>query len=123
MWGIYPFLQLVCLPEVNQIVLLNMRHKSDRANEYYSMYLHRNELQEKPQYRHVCRFRRDELDAYPWRSHGQPLTMYVALAGCLFVLLVADGAALWAGFHYTSFISGYLAVSLRAFKNLPSPSP
>lgn len=37
--------------------------------------------------------------------------MYAAVLGCLFVLIVADGAALWKAFHAQSFLTAYLAVS------------
>jgi amino acid transporter len=47
--------------------------------------------------------------------------MYLALCGCLFVLLVADGAALWHGFLIPGFLSAYLAVCssphLKSFGN------
>ncbi|OJJ46050.1 hypothetical protein ASPZODRAFT_67618 [Penicilliopsis zonata CBS 506.65] len=77
---------------------------------YNCMYRHRDELREKPQYQHVCRFRRDgPVDTYPWRSHGQPLTMYAALFGCLFILVVCNGAVLWNGFHYKAFLAEYFA--------------
>jgi hypothetical protein len=36
--------------------------------------------------------------------------MYLALCGCLFVLLIADGAALWHGFLIPGLLSAYLAV-------------
>jgi yeast amino acid transporter len=36
---------------------------------------------------------------------------YVAFAGCLFVLIVANGASLWNGFHQLPFLSSYLIVS------------
>ncbi|OCK78101.1 amino acid transporter [Lepidopterella palustris CBS 459.81] len=59
---------------------------------------------------HVRRFLYDEDDdRYPWRSHGQPVTMILALAGCLFVLIVANGASLWKGFNKTPFLTAYLA--------------
>jgi amino acid transporter len=76
------------------------------------MKLHRRELNNSSQFAHVCRFRRPGApDYYPWRSHGQPVTMYLALAGCIFIIVVADGAALWHGFHAPLFLSAYLAVS------------
>lgn len=76
---------------------------------------HQSELKQLRQFAHVCRFNRNETnDRYPWRSHGQPLTMYLALFGCLFTLIVVDGAALWNGFHDTAFLSAYLAVSLKS---------
>jgi amino acid transporter len=50
-------------------------------------------------------------DLYPWRAHGQPINMYLALCGCLFILFIADGAALWHGkFLVPGFLSAYLAV-------------
>ncbi|KAJ5899208.1 proline-specific permease [Penicillium taxi] len=47
---------------------------------------------------------------YPYRSHFQPWLAYIALIGCLFLLLVANGAALWNGFHLIPFLSSYFTV-------------
>lgn len=47
---------------------------------------------------------------YPYRSSGQPFLAYAALAGCIFVLAVANSAALWDGFHVMPFLSSYLIV-------------
>lgn len=75
------------------------------------MKVHQVELHNSPDFAHVCRFRRPGApDYYPWRSHGQPVTMYLAVGGCLFTLIVADGAALWHGFQASLFLSAYLAV-------------
>jgi yeast amino acid transporter len=67
--------------------------------------------------RHVTMVRRwnyggksDLEDDYPYRSHGQPFTAWLALGGCLFILVVANGAGLWKEFHFQPFLSGYLAV-------------
>ncbi|TQB73793.1 hypothetical protein MPDQ_005440 [Monascus purpureus] len=77
---------------------------------YNCMKAHREELNNLPEFAHVCRFPdRQTQSRYPWRSHGQPLTMYAAVLGCLFVLIVADGAALWKAFHAQSFLTAYLA--------------
>lgn len=85
-------------------------------NQKPSIKHHRTALSRLPQFAHVCRFSLSETsDAYPWRSRGQPLTMYAALTGCVLTLVVADGAALWNGFHKTAFLSAHLAV-------LPPPS-
>ncbi|KAE8150013.1 hypothetical protein BDV25DRAFT_155275 [Aspergillus avenaceus] len=71
---------------------------------------HQHALNQSPEFAHICRFRRpDAPDLYPWRSHGQPVTMYLALFGCLFILIVADGAAIWHKFHVPLFLSAYLA--------------
>lgn len=80
---------------------------------YNCLKRHRDDLSLLPQFAHVWRFARPSHgseDTYPWRSHGQPLTKYVALVGCLFTLVVADGAALWNGFRLTAFLAAYLAV-------------
>ena len=58
----------------------------------------------------VPHVQRDDTYEYPYRSHGQPLLAYIAFAGCLFVLLVANGAALWKGFHLVPFLASYLTV-------------
>lgn len=60
--------------------------------------------------RYLCRFYFGEGDDYPYRSHGQPFTAYVSLAGCLFILIVANGVSLWNGFRPQTFFSAYLAV-------------
>ncbi|KAL4951066.1 amino acid permease-domain-containing protein [Aspergillus filifer] len=47
---------------------------------------------------------------YPYRSPLQPFLAYIALAGCLFILIIANGAFLWKGFHKFPFLSSYLFV-------------
>ncbi|KAH6885938.1 putative proline-specific permease [Thelonectria olida] len=49
-------------------------------------------------------------DDYPYRSHWQPYLSWVALGGCLFILVVADGSPLWHRFKPVPFLSGYLFV-------------
>ncbi|KAL3469720.1 amino acid permease-domain-containing protein [Aspergillus californicus] len=78
---------------------------------YNCMSKHRHIINTSPQF---ARFRRFPThgaeDHYPWRSHGQPVTVYVALLGCLFVLAVADGAALWYKWIAPRFLSAYLSI-------------
>jgi amino acid transporter len=74
-----------------------------------SIYAHRDAL-EADRVPQVRRWSREDYHDYPYRSHGQPLLAYLALAGCMFVLLVANGAALWNGFHLLPFLSSYLTV-------------
>ncbi|PFH57344.1 hypothetical protein XA68_15200 [Ophiocordyceps unilateralis] len=51
----------------------------------------------------------DPDDDYPYRSHAQPFMAYVALTGCLLIIIVANGAFLWSGdFHVTPFLSFFL---------------
>ena len=50
---------------------------------------------------------------YPYRSHGQPFVAYASLSGCIFILVIANGATLWIGFRVQTFLSAYLAVSGR----------
>ncbi|GES63273.1 amino acid transporter [Aspergillus terreus] len=77
---------------------------------YNCLKRHQYELSSSPEFAHVCRFHRTSAeDRYPWRSHGQPLTMWLAIGGCLFVLIVADGASLWIAFQSRAFLSAYLA--------------
>lgn len=40
----------------------------------------------------------------------QPFLGYAALAGCLFVLIVANSALMWKKFHPTPFLSTFLLV-------------
>ncbi|KAL4862467.1 hypothetical protein BDV12DRAFT_203010 [Aspergillus spectabilis] len=78
---------------------------------YNCMYLHRDDLNASPQFARLRRFpNHGAEDLYPWRSHGQPVTMYVALFGCLFVIAVADGAALWHNWVAPRFLSAYLSI-------------
>ncbi|PFH62087.1 hypothetical protein XA68_15178 [Ophiocordyceps unilateralis] len=53
----------------------------------------------------VRRWDFDSIDEYPYRSHGQPFVAYAALAGCLFILVISNGAPLWNGFHLTPFLA------------------
>ncbi|KKK14130.1 hypothetical protein AOCH_000811 [Aspergillus ochraceoroseus] len=78
---------------------------------YHCLYLHRHEINASPQFARLRRFPEHGVeDLYPWRSHGQPVTMYLALFGCLFVLIVPDGSALWHHFAAPRFFSAYLAI-------------
>ncbi|KAL4945256.1 hypothetical protein BDV06DRAFT_45157 [Aspergillus oleicola] len=47
---------------------------------------------------------------YPYRSPLQPVLAWVALVGCLFILIVANGAFLWKEFHKFPFLSSYLFI-------------
>jgi len=76
----------------------------------YSIYRHRDVL-ERLKVSQVRRWDEEDYDDYPYRSKAQPLLAYVALIGCLFVLLVCNNAALWNGWHLMPFLSSYLIVS------------
>ena len=69
---------------------------------------------------YLCRFDPQGGDDYPYRSHGQPFTAFASLAGCIFILVVADGAALWKEFQAHPFLSAYLSVrkSLRPSREI-----
>jgi amino acid transporter len=54
----------------------------------------------------------DQEDDFPYRGHGQPITAYLSLVACLFILIVANGASLWKSFQYHAFLAAYLAVSI-----------
>ncbi|KAL4927347.1 amino acid permease-domain-containing protein [Aspergillus undulatus] len=58
----------------------------------------------------VRRSGKGDHNVYPYRSPLQPVLAYVALAGCLFILIVANGAFLWGGFYRFPFLSSYLFV-------------
>ncbi|KAL4984585.1 amino acid permease-domain-containing protein [Aspergillus falconensis] len=78
---------------------------------YNCLYRHRDELNFSPQFVRLRRFpNQGAEDLYPWRSHGQPVTMYLGLFGCIFVLAVADGAALWHNWVTPRFLSAYLSI-------------
>ncbi|KAL4975298.1 amino acid permease-domain-containing protein [Aspergillus desertorum] len=78
---------------------------------YNCIYRHREELNSSRQFARLRRFpNQGAEDLYPWRSHGQPVTMYLAFFGCIFVLAVADGAALWHNWVTPRFLSAYLSI-------------
>ncbi|KUM64698.1 hypothetical protein ACN42_g2348 [Penicillium freii] len=76
---------------------------------YHCIYQHRHYLK-REKVPHVQRWSEEDHDEYPYRSHRQPLTAYLSLLGCIFVSLVANGAALWNGFHLLPFLASYLTV-------------
>lgn len=59
----------------------------------------------------VRRFCEAEYNDYIYRSPLQPVLAYIALIGCLFILIVANGASLWGRFYTFPFLSSYLVVS------------
>lgn len=65
---------------------------------------------EEHQIPYLRRFDFENENYYPYRSHGQPFTAVASLIGCLFILIVADGAALWIKFRPQPFLSAYLSV-------------
>ncbi|KAH8697603.1 putative proline-specific permease [Talaromyces proteolyticus] len=73
---------------------------------YHCITSHRAALEEKK----VPQVRRWDRHDYPYRSHGQPVLAYIALTGCIFVLIVVNAASLWNGFHKLPFLSSYLIV-------------
>jgi amino acid transporter len=73
----------------------------------------RDALQNVPLIRRWNRGKNNMPDDFPYRSHGQPITAYLSLMACLFILIVANGAGLWKEFHIQPFLSAYLAVSLE----------
>ncbi|RCI08833.1 hypothetical protein L249_4828 [Ophiocordyceps polyrhachis-furcata BCC 54312] len=56
----------------------------------------------------VGQVQRDDVKNYPYRSHGQPFVAYAALAGCIFIIVVSNGAPLWKGFYLTPFLAFFL---------------
>ncbi|CEL10374.1 hypothetical protein ASPCAL13495 [Aspergillus calidoustus] len=75
---------------------------------YYRCIKRHKEVLQKQETPRLSRFNREDPTDYPYRSHAQPVLAYMALVGCLFILLVANGAFLWKGFHKFPFLSGYL---------------
>ncbi|KAJ5133678.1 uncharacterized protein N7443_004698 [Penicillium atrosanguineum] len=71
----------------------------------------RNELED-DEVAQVRRWSTNDWHDYPYRSHGQPVLAYLALAGCIFVLIIANGAALWKGWHLLPFLSAYLTIAV-----------
>lgn len=51
----------------------------------------------------------------------QPFLGYMALAGCIFVLVVANSALMWKKFHPTPFLSTFLLVSSEVVSHLCIP--
>ena len=86
-----------------------------------SLWRHRRVFEQR-RLAHICRFDPQGGDDYPYRSHGQPFTAFASLAGCIFILVVADGAALWKEFQAPPFLSAYLSVrqSLRPLRDISS---
>ncbi|KAI0854225.1 amino acid permease-domain-containing protein [Daldinia vernicosa] len=78
---------------------------------YHCISKHHNELVERKVSR-VQRFSDRDDNDYPYISNGQPVTAYLGLGGCLLILLVLDGAALWNGFYTEPFLSSYLLVAI-----------
>lgn len=76
-----------------------------------SLKRHRRELERREE-PYLRRFYFGAGDDYPYRSHGQPLVAYIGLTGCLFILIVTNGASLWIKFRPQPFLSAYLAVSI-----------
>ncbi|OQD88706.1 hypothetical protein PENANT_c003G09875 [Penicillium antarcticum] len=76
---------------------------------YRCIYQHRNYL-ERENIALVQRWSVKNYSDYPYRGYGQAMLAYLALLGCVFVLLVANGAALWNGFHLLPFLASYLTV-------------
>lgn len=74
---------------------------------YKYLHLHKVVLnQQKARY-----LRRSNEEGYPYSSTGQPGTAYLALAACLFILVVANGASLWRGVPHTPNVPGESADS------------
>ncbi|EED20720.1 proline-specific permease, putative [Talaromyces stipitatus ATCC 10500] len=76
---------------------------------YHCISTHRETL-EREGISQVRRWSHKHPTDYPYRGSGQPFLAYAALAGCMFVLVVANSAALWDGFHVMPFLSSYLIV-------------
>ncbi|KAL6231206.1 hypothetical protein BDW75DRAFT_248082 [Aspergillus navahoensis] len=76
---------------------------------YHCLSRHRSviERQRIPQ---VQRFSKSDCDDYPYRGPLQPYLAYIALVGCLFVLVVTNGASLWGGFYLLPFLSSFLFI-------------
>lgn len=82
---------------------------------YHCIRNNKDALREVPLVRRWNRGTNNLPDDFPYRGHGQPITAYLSLAACLFLLVVVNGSSLWNGFHVQPFLSAYLAVSgLRA---------
>ena len=79
---------------------------SHLTSENYSITTHEDYLRENE----VFQVQRNRSGQYPYKGHGQPLLAYLAFSGCIFLLVVAGGAALWNGFHELSFLATYLTV-------------
>ncbi|KAI0126146.1 amino acid transporter [Xylariales sp. AK1849] len=78
---------------------------------YNSIYTFGDQLEAK-KVPHVRRFDAAEWNDYPYRSHGQPLLAYLALFGCLFILIVSNGSVLWKNWDIVPFLFSYLIVIL-----------
>ena len=54
----------------------------------------------------------DRTGDYPYTSHGESMTVWAALIGCVILLIGANGAPLWKTFTVGNFLGAYLAVSV-----------
>ncbi|KAH7026588.1 amino acid permease-domain-containing protein [Microdochium trichocladiopsis] len=77
---------------------------------YYCIKRHHGAL-ELARVSQVRRWNYEDND-YPYRSHGQPFTAYMGLAGCLALLVVCNMAYFWKQpkFHVEPFLSNYLII-------------
>jgi yeast amino acid transporter len=84
---------------------------------YHCISTHREAL-EREGISQVRRWSEKDPDDYPYRGSGQPFVAYAALTGCVFVLVIANGASLWNGFNTMPFLSSYLIVRIRPCRNV-----
>ncbi|RDW79544.1 hypothetical protein BP6252_04182 [Coleophoma cylindrospora] len=52
---------------------------------------------------------------YPYKSIGQPKTAWLAIFGCVWILIISNSAAMWKGFQLQPFLSGFLPLFVIAF--------
>ncbi|KAF2473416.1 uncharacterized protein BDR25DRAFT_323953 [Lindgomyces ingoldianus] len=76
---------------------------------YHCIRNNKDALHEVPLVRRWNRGTNNLPDDFPYRGHGQPITAYLSLAACLFLLVVVNGSSLWNGFYVQPFLSAYLA--------------
>lgn len=103
MCSFHTFLSLV--NQLRQLESYTVRHDLIM----FSLERHRTIIEQR-EIPYLRRFYFEAGDDYPYRSHGQPFTAFASLAGCLFILIVTDGAALWIKFRLQPFLSAYLSV-------------
>lgn len=117
MLGVYPFLPLVSSHPFFTIFLSSLYAETipgsiaDRRG-FTSIERNKDALDNVPLIRRWSRGTNDQNDDFPYRGHGQPITAYLSLGSCLFILVIANAAGLWKEFHVQPFLSAYLAVCL-----------
>ncbi|CEJ81248.1 Putative Pc22g16190 protein [[Torrubiella] hemipterigena] len=97
------FIEILSTMATNSVIIVWAFECLAFIRYYHCLERHKEALQEE----NVAQVDRWGPD-YPYRSPFQPIMAYLALAGCVFVLVVANSSLMWKGFHLTPFLSTFL---------------